>query len=157
VTPAARNRLIAVGALLFAGVGIVAVAWGSLGRNLVYYWTPGEMLAQGPAAYHGTIRLGGVVKAGSLKWESGQSHLEFRVADSHAPDAKNVLVQASETPPQMFRENIGVVVEGTFGATGVFHSDRLMVKHSNEYRAPKQGEVPDKKAVMRTMEDGTSK
>jgi cytochrome c-type biogenesis protein CcmE len=39
----------------------------------------------------------------------------------------------------MFREGIGVVVEGTVNAAGVFQSDRLMVKHSNEYKAPVEG------------------
>ena len=42
-------------------------------------------------------------------------------------------------PPQMFRENIGCIVEGNLDESGTFHSDRLMVKHSNEYRAPKPG------------------
>jgi len=39
----------------------------------------------------------------------------------------------------MFREGIGVVVEGTMTQGGVFKSSRLMVKHSNEYKAPKEG------------------
>ena len=30
----------------------------------------------------------------------------------------------------------------TLDASQVFHSDRVMVKHSNEYRAPKPGEKP---------------
>ena len=40
----------------------------------------------------------------------------------------------------MFRESIGVVVEGTYDQSQVFSSNRLMVNHSNEYRAPKPGE-----------------
>jgi len=36
----------------------------------------------------------------------------------------------------MFREGIGAVVEGRLGADGVFHSDKVMVKHDNEYKAP---------------------
>jgi cytochrome c-type biogenesis protein CcmE len=126
-------------ALLVAGAGLGLVVWGNLGHNLVYYWSPGEMLAQGDKAYHATIRLGGVVQKGSLHWDAQRTRLDFRVADGVGADAKSVLVQAQETPPQMFRENIGVVVEGTLEPSGVFHSNRLMVKHSNEYRPPKEG------------------
>jgi cytochrome c-type biogenesis protein CcmE len=53
-------------------------------------------------------------------------------------------VVSRETPPQMFRERIGVVVEGTFDKSQTFSSSRLMVNHSNEYRPPKPGDGPDK-------------
>ncbi len=141
--PNVRNRLLAVGALLVAGVGLGMVAWGNLGQNLVYYWTPGEMISQGTKAYHATIRLGGIVQKGSIQWDGSKTHLAFRVADSKADGATSVLVNATETPPQMFRDGIGVVVEGKFGPSQVFHSDRLMVNHSNEYRPPKDGNKPD--------------
>ena len=37
---------------------------------------------------------------------------------------------------------MGVIVEGKFRKSGVFESTNLMVKHSNEYRAPDHGEKP---------------
>ena len=48
-------------------------------------------------------------------------------------------MHCTSAPPQMFREGIGVVVEGTMTKANVFESSRLMVKHSNEYKAPKEG------------------
>ncbi|MGZ6028615.1 MAG: cytochrome c maturation protein CcmE [Myxococcaceae bacterium] len=138
-----RNRLIAVVALLLAGAGLAVVAFGNIGKNLVFYWTPGEMLAQGSKAYGPTIRLGGVVQPGSLRWDAAHTHLAFRVADSDKAGAPSVLVVSRETPPQMFRERIGVVVEGTFDKSQTFTSSRLMVNHSNEYRPPKPGDGPD--------------
>jgi cytochrome c-type biogenesis protein CcmE len=144
VTSATRNRLIAVGALLLAGAALAFVAFGNIGKNLVFYWTPGEMLAQGSKAYGPTIRLGGIVQTGSLRWDAAHAHLSFRVADSDKSGAPSVLVQSTETPPQMFRERIGVVVEGTFDRSQTFTSSRLMVNHSNEYRPPKPGEGPDR-------------
>jgi cytochrome c-type biogenesis protein CcmE len=144
VTSATRNRVIALGALLLAGAALAFIAFGNIGKNLVFYWTPGEMLAQGRKAYGPTIRLGGVVQPGSLHWDAAHTHLSFRVADSDKPGAPSVLVQSSETPPQMFRERIGVVVEGTFDRSQTFSSSRLMVNHSNEYRPPKPGDGPDK-------------
>jgi cytochrome c-type biogenesis protein CcmE len=143
MTPKSRNRLIAIAALAVAGLGLAVLSFANIGDNLVYYWSPSEMLAQGDKAYGATIRLGGLVKQGSIVWDESKTHLTFQVADSKEAAAKAVTVSCSETPPQMFREGIGVVVEGTFTPAGVFTSNRLMVNHSNEYRPPKAGEKPD--------------
>ncbi|HEX5753963.1 MAG TPA: cytochrome c maturation protein CcmE [Archangium sp.] len=137
MTQQTRNRLIAVVSLLVAGAGLSLVAFGNIGENLVYYWRPSEMMAQGEKAYGPTIRLGGQVQPGSIQWNEQHTTLHFRVMDSEQPGAANVLVRTTEVPPQMFRERIGVVVEGTFDQSQVFQGSRLMVNHSNEYRAPK--------------------
>ena len=143
MTSATRNRFIAIGALLVAGAALAFIALGNMGKNLVFYWTPGEMLAQGSRAVGPTIRLGGVVQPGSLHWDAAHTHLSFRVADSEKSGAPSVLVHSTEIPPQMFRERIGVVVEGHLDRSQTFTSQRLMVNHSNEYRPPKPGEGPD--------------
>jgi cytochrome c-type biogenesis protein CcmE len=143
MTATTRNRLVLVGALLVAGGGLAFVAYGNLGKNLVYYWSPGEMLGKGAAAYGPTVRLGGIVQDGSIKWDDSHTKLSFRVADGKEPNAPFVTVASDQVPPQMFREGIGCVVEGTFDSSKVFTAQRLMVKHSNEYRPPKEGEQHD--------------
>ena len=135
-----RTTWLALAALLIAGGALAFIALGDLGSNLVYYWTPAEMLAAGSKAYGATIRLGGIVQRGTVAWDAGHTELTFRVANDMTPTAVSVLVKVRETPPQMFREGIGVVVEGTFDKAQVFSSNRLMVNHSNEYRPPKPGE-----------------
>ena len=90
-----------------------------------------------------TIRLGGQVAPGSVAYKEG-STLEFDVADGRSM----VRVRSTGVPPQMFREGIGVVVEGTMNRTGQFECQRLMVSHSNEYRAPGDGEKPDTRKLM---------
>ena len=140
MTPQSKNRLLAIGSLAVAGLALAAIAFGNIGENLVYYWTPGELLSQGDKAYGPTIRLGGMVKAGTISWNPERTKLEFMVADSKDPHAASVKVGCEQVPPQMFRENIGVVVEGTFDKSQVFKTQRLMVNHSNEYRPPKEGE-----------------
>ena len=51
----------------------------------------------------------------------------------------------------MFREGIGVVVEGTMTTGGTFETDRVMVKHSNEYKAPVEG--VDSKELYKTLKE----
>lgn len=130
------NKLWALGAVLVAGSALAYIAVGDLGENLVYYWSPTEMVAAKEKAVGATIRLGGLVEPGSLI-PDGQV-LNFRVTDG----TTTIPVSTREVPPQMFREGIGVVVEGTVDSAGQFQSTRMMVKHDNEYRAPAEGEKP---------------
>jgi len=132
---------------LAAAVGVAALALGVLavggiGQNLVYYWGPTEVKAAGDKAYGATIRLGGLVALGSLRRTEGVSGLEFDVIDRQG---QCLHVKGTAMPPQMFREKIGVVVEGTMTRAGHFESRRLMVSHDNEYRVPGDGKVVDDK------------
>jgi cytochrome c-type biogenesis protein CcmE len=127
--------LFLVGALAIASAGLGFVAFGNIGENLVYYWDPTQLVAAGDKSVGATIRLGGVVKEGTMNWNPDASELEFVVSDG----TEEVQVHCTSAPPQMFREGIGVVVEGTMTKADVFESNRLMVKHSNEYKAPEEG------------------
>jgi cytochrome c-type biogenesis protein CcmE len=134
-------------AFVVAGVAFIVIAAGSMNKNLVYYWTPTDLRAAGDKAYGATIRLGGMVAPGSIKNKAGVSGVEFDVKDA----GHMVHVKSSGVPPQMFRENIGVVVEGTMVKGGTFECNRLMVSHNNEYRAPKAGHPVDKKELEKLM------
>ena len=132
----ARKRLwYLAGAITVATCGLAFIAFGNIGENLVYYWDPAQLVAAGDKSIGATIRLGGVVQEGTVEWNPDDSELEFTVTDGK----ETVAVHCTGAPPQMFREGIGVVVEGTMTRGGVFESDRLMVKHSNEYKAPSEG------------------
>ncbi len=130
--PETSRRLFLVGALLVAGVALAAISFGNIGENLVYYWDVSQLVENRSKAGGAVIRLGGMVKEGTVDWRADENVLEFQITDGK----QTVPVRATGAPPQMFREGIGVVVEGTVTASGSFETDRLMVKHSNEYKAP---------------------
>ena len=141
-----RTRLFLIGALAVAGIGFAVITTSGISKNLVYYWTPSDITHAGDKAYGATIRLGGQVAPGTVRMLNGGSALEFDVTDRRTI----VHVKSSGSPPQMFREGIGVVVEGTMVRGGYFQSDRLMVSHNNEYRAPKEGQKVNADEVIRT-------
>lgn len=144
---ASRTKWVALGALAIAGVAFAVITAGGIGENLVYYWGPKELQGVGDKAIGATIRLGGQVGKGSIK-QLGGSTLEFDVVDEKA----RVRVRTTSIPPQMFREEIGVVVEGTMTKAGYFESKRLMVSHGNEYRAPGDDQPVDAKKLMRSTQ-----
>jgi cytochrome c-type biogenesis protein CcmE len=113
--------------------------FGGLDKNVVFFLTPAELLAKGTDGMGVPIRLGGQVQPGSVQWDAEKIELRFQVTDT---TGKIVRVSSRTAPPQMFRDGMGVVVEGRYNRDGVFEAKSLMVKHSNEYRAPKPGEMP---------------
>ena len=89
----------------------------------------------------------------SVQWDNETSSLSFRMTDG----TEDVVVRATGAPPQMFREGIGVVVEGTLTDAGTFESDRLMVKHSNEYKEADADMTPEeRKKLYDSVLDGAA-
>lgn len=131
-----------VGVLVIAGT-FGWLLYGGLDRNVVFFLTPAELLAKGTDAVDIPVRLGGLVKPGSVVWDEKALDLRFTVIDSVG--VGDVAVHSSGAPPQMFRDGMGVIVEGRYGRDGVFRSSNLMIMHSNEYRAPSEGEKPQEK------------
>ncbi len=131
-----RTRLI-----LAAGVVVAAFVYliiGGLRGAIVYYITPSELLAQGGSAIGKTLRLGGQVAPGSKQWNASSLELRFRLTDGTA----SVQVDHRGTPPDLFTEGQGAVVEGSYAADGVFHATSIIVKHSEEYGPPTRSGKP---------------
>jgi len=141
---------------IVAVVGIIGTfAWllyGGLDKNVVYFWTPKELIAKGDAGFEKPVRLGGQVKPGTVKWDDKTLDLRFVITD--VDGVSDIAVHSKGAPPQMFRDAMGVVVEGRYGRDKVFQSSSLMVKHSNEYKAPKPGQSG--KDMVKTLMQGNS-
>jgi cytochrome c-type biogenesis protein CcmE len=139
-------------ALVAVIVVLGAFAWllyGNLDKNIVFFLTPQELLAKGVDGYEVPVRLGGQVKPGSVQWDAKTLDLRFAITDGTG----EIAVRAKGAPPQMFRDGMGVVVEGRYERGGIFQATNLLVKHSNEYRPPKAGEKPQD--MYKTLIKGT--
>lgn len=144
-----NRKWIAGGALALALV-FGWMLFGGLEKNVVFFLTPQELLARGSEGVGVPVRLGGQVKPGSMQWDAKTLDLRFTVTDG----AREIPVRSTGAPPQMFRDGMGVIVEGHVAQAGVFQATNLMVKHSEEYRAPKPGEEAHEK-YKTLMQQGT--
>ncbi len=132
------------------GVAVLAVAGflisKALQSSLVYFILPSEY-ARDTAAFEGKrVRLGGLVQAGSVRFDDAKLHLTFQITDH----LKDYPVQYDGAPPDLFQENGGVVIEGRFH-DGVFVGDNLLVKHSSDYHPPADGEPIDVDALKESL------
>ncbi len=115
-------RFVVPAVVVIAVLGILMV---NLSSSLVYYNTPAEVQARD--ADDSRLRLAGRVTSGSLVEE--ETTVLFLVEDCDT----SVAVVHSGSPPDLFAEGMGVVVEGTWDGA-VFVSDTILVKHDEQYR-----------------------
>ncbi|HYI65629.1 MAG TPA: cytochrome c maturation protein CcmE [Candidatus Limnocylindrales bacterium] len=121
-------------AVVLAVIGYLAFS--SVGNALVYYLTPTELLGRGEAAVGETVRLGGLVEAGSVSGPA--TDLTFVVTDGES----RIEVHSTVAPTRSFREGSGAVVEGALGTDGVFEATQVIVKHDENYEVPASGGQP---------------
>lgn len=137
-----------LGGLVIASA-VVTVSFASLQENLVYFYTPTEAVAKAAELSTQTIKVGGLVKPESVNWQPEQLSLSFVVTD---PNGRDIEVKHSGTPPDMFKEGQGVVVEGRIDDAGkVMISRNLMVKHSEEYKKPDDHSSMNKALLEQSM------
>ena len=136
------------------GIGIIAVAgWAvsmlNFGDSLVYFYTPAEARQKAPDLGRNTIKIGAMVKTGTVQWNPRDLDLAFVITDFKGNE---IDVQHKGIKPDLFREGQGVVVEGRLSADGKnFTADRLMVKHSEEYKAPDDSHSIDKELLEKSI------
>ena len=123
-----RNKFVIGGAVILAV--IVALSLQELQKMTVFFYTPAEVLAS-PAEFEDkTIRIGALVKQGSVDWNAQNIQLSFKITE----DGKNFIpVNYAGVKPDLFREGQGVVVEGKMNGQN-FVASQLLVKHSEEYK-----------------------
>lgn len=120
-----RLTMIAVaGAVLAFAVGLILYA---LNDKIVYFNAPSDIVAK-PVQPGQRMRLGGLVKDGSVVRNEGTT-VRFEVTDG----AASVPVTYTGILPDLFRENQGVVAEGSITAAGVFVADSVLAKHDERY------------------------
>jgi cytochrome c-type biogenesis protein CcmE len=102
-----------------------------LGSSLDYFDTVDQALAHRGTLGTSTFRLEGLVVAGTIRRTAVGT--DFTVSEG----IEQVSVDNVGSPPELFAQNIPVVVVGHFAGSGseLFLSNQIMVKHSPDYIA----------------------
>jgi cytochrome c-type biogenesis protein CcmE len=128
-----RTKLLVGGAVIAGALGYMIYA--GVTQSAVYFVTPSEI--QAAPVTGKSYRLGGLVTKGSVKWEPRTLDLSFTLTDGKA----TVPVRHKGTAPDLFGEGRGAVVEGSWSPEGYFKATLILAKHSEEYKAPHDGEA----------------
>ena len=117
---------------MVAGLGAAtALALLAIGENMLWFFTPSQLLADEPPPGN-RIRLGGLVVEGSVRRRPGDLEVRFDLTDHAAA----VTVAYRGLLPDLFREGQGIVALGRIDGNGVLQAEEVLAKHDETYMPP---------------------
>lgn len=138
--------------LLAAALGALAIAaaliLSAFKKNLVFFFTPTQILA-GQAPRNQSLRVGGMVETGSVKRSSDGVDVTFIVTDM----VQRLPVRYRGILPDLFREGKGVVAQGRLSADNLFVAAEVLAKHDENYMPPEAAFAMKQAAAARLGEE----
>ncbi|NPD66915.1 cytochrome c maturation protein CcmE [Lichenicola cladoniae] len=125
------RRLWLVGGCVLGFGSATALTLQAFSANIVFFMAPSQILAKPPLPGR-TIRLGGMVVAGSLHQQHQAGHEpteQFAVTDGQ----EAVHVSYVGILPDLFREGQSVVALGEMQPDGSFRAAEVLAKHDETY------------------------
>ena len=130
-----KTRLIVVGVVLVLALGYLIYA--AFPGNTLYYRTVGEFYADESNMDGRSLRVVGKLVPDSFERVEGTTLAKFSVADEGRtlPSTYDGVL-----PDLFFNPHSDIVLEGSYGESGVFHTDTVIVKCPSKYEALAEGE-----------------
>ena len=125
------SLIIATLTALAASVALILVAFED---NVVFFYSPSDLVKKRPGPTQ-KLRIGGLVKKDSIKRKPGMTEVSFEVTDLN----NSVPVVFQGILPDLFREEQGVVAEGTYKKQ-LFYATQILAKHDEQYMPPEVAE-----------------
>jgi len=131
MTPARKKRLALI-LLMVVGVGAgVGLALKSLDENIMFFFTPSEVIL-GKAPQDKLFRMGGMVVEGSVERPGDGLTVKFDLTDNE----RQVTVRFAGILPDLFREGQGIIANGRLDGSGEFVAEEVLAKHDENYMPP---------------------
>ena len=131
-----QTRMVFV-AVVLAGVALATtLVISAIGENMLYFFSPSQVKA-GEAPAGRTLRVGGLVVAGSVRRSEDSLTISFDLTDQ----SQSMTVNYTGILPDLFREGQGIVAMGSLDDAGVFKADEVLAKHDENYMPPEVAEA----------------
>ena len=133
-----KLRLFFLSLSFFIVVLIIFFILKSLEDNVIYFLSPTEIHNKSDISYNKKIRVGGLVKIGSINKKGNM--INFIITD-----LKNeIFVSYSGLIPNLFSEGKGVVAEGKLNDKKYFLANKILAKHDENYMPPEVSKALEK-------------
>lgn len=138
-----KRKKIMIGVIsLVIGISVaVTLALKAFQENLMYFFSPSEIIA-GEAPENRNFRIGGMVVEDSVVRDRDSLLVEFVLTDT----VNQVKVSYDGILPDLFREGQGIVANGRLNGQGVFVASEVLAKHDENYMPPEVAEALEKAA-----------
>ena len=137
----AKSRIVFLSLFLILTSLVIYITLSSLKKNVVYFFSPTEVYVMENIDIEKKIRVGGIVKEGSIK--RNNLSLKFIITD-----LKNEIIISYKGPtPNLFSEGKGVVAEGKLKDKKYFVADTILAKHDENYMPPEVNDILQKQKI----------
>jgi cytochrome c-type biogenesis protein CcmE len=126
----AKRRAIIAASICAAAIITIIVLGVVLSKNVVYFRTVSEAVAQRSSEGDDRLRVAGEVVPGTVA--ETRRGVQFDITDGK----ETIAVVHKGDPPSLFKDGAPVVCEGNWSKGAAFDSDRILIKHGNEYKPP---------------------
>ena len=133
-----KSRITFLFVSLVAASIIIFIIFKSLEENVVYFFSPTEIIKKTDITIDKKIRIGGLVKEKSIK-KDGKTTL-FIITDLK----KEIIVSYNGLVPNLFAEGKGVIAEGKLRDKKYFIAEKILAKHDENYMPPEVKEALEK-------------
>ena len=141
-----QKRLAAIGTIGAVLIAAVLLVMFALRDEIVFFYSPTDVVVEGKAQNGERFRLGGLVKEGSID-KQGEK-VTFVITDTD----KELPVVFVGILPDLFREGQGVIAEGKLAANGTFDADNVLAKHDENYMPKEVADTLKEKGVWQGEE-----
>ena len=130
-----RKKRIYLISLFFITIAtsIYLILW-ALRDNIVFFYSPTEIqqkISIKEINEMSKLRLGGMVKESSIK-QLNDGSINFIITDFN----KEMIVFYKGIIPDLFKEEQGVIAEGSVNKEGMFIANSILAKHDENYIPP---------------------
>lgn len=123
-----RALFISISAILFT-VALVII-FKVFNENIIFYFSPTELKSAKQSS--SLIRVGGLVKDGSIHYLDDKETLSFIITDLET----ELTVNYRGIIPTLFKDGQGTVALGKLDESGIFKANELLAKHDENYMPP---------------------
>jgi len=131
MSPASKKRLSYFLIIVIVTLILGKFIFESLQKNTVYFFSPTDLFLSSEKP-RGVIRIGGLVKTGSIQAKKNDSVYTFLVTDLK----NDIYVEYKGILPNLFQEGKGVVVEGVLKDKKFLLGKNILAKHDENYMPP---------------------
>ena len=134
---AKTKRLLSLTSLMVIFAAGCAVIFYNLRGNLVFFYSPTELIEKEKSISQ-KVRLGGMVKKNSVEKKMiTENDIKIQKVTFKITDFKNeIIVSYKGILPDLFKEGQGVVVEGKLNDQKSFVALNVLAKHDENYMPP---------------------
>ncbi|NVJ67973.1 MAG: cytochrome c maturation protein CcmE [Gammaproteobacteria bacterium] len=125
-----KKLLTILSALVLLSIAVALLLY-AIRNSLDVFYEPTRVV-NGDAPLDKTIRVGGLVTVGSVKYAKDSLYVEFDITDNQ----EVITITFDKSLPDLFREGQGIMAEGKLVDRKTLKATKVLAKHDENYMPP---------------------